>query len=89
MDCWHCNEELIWGGDHDLEEGYGALSDEYCIVTNLSCPDCGSFVLAYYPRDEDSQEDTVSKLDNHVVPAERLEKLRLVKSYDESKQDKE
>jgi|TARA_R110000803_G_C11848639_1_gene305542 predicted nucleic acid-binding Zn-ribbon protein len=89
MDCWHCNEELIWGGDHDLEEGYGALSDEYCIVTNLSCPDCGSFVLAYYPRDEDSQEDTVSKLDNHVVPAERLEKLRLVKSYDESRQDKE
>ena len=20
MNCWHCNSELIWGGDHDLEE---------------------------------------------------------------------
>ena len=20
MKCWHCNTELIWGGDHDIEE---------------------------------------------------------------------
>ena len=20
MNCWHCNEELLWGGDHDIEE---------------------------------------------------------------------
>ena len=20
MNCWHCNEQLIWGGDHDIEE---------------------------------------------------------------------
>ena len=20
MNCWHCNTELIWGGDHDIEE---------------------------------------------------------------------
>jgi hypothetical protein len=20
MNCWHCNTDLIWGGDHDLEE---------------------------------------------------------------------
>jgi len=20
MKCWHCDEELIWGGDHDIEE---------------------------------------------------------------------
>ena len=20
MKCWHCNKELIWGGDHDIEE---------------------------------------------------------------------
>ena len=19
MNCWHCNTELIWGGDHDIE----------------------------------------------------------------------
>jgi predicted RNA-binding Zn-ribbon protein involved in translation (DUF1610 family) len=52
MNCWHCNEELIWGGDHDLEKGYGTLSDEYCVETNLSCPECGSFVLVYYPREK-------------------------------------
>ena len=20
MKCWHCQKELIWGGDHDIEE---------------------------------------------------------------------
>jgi len=20
MNCWHCGTELIWGGDHDLED---------------------------------------------------------------------
>ena len=34
MKCWHCNNELIWGGDHDMEEE----EDEYLMVTNLSCP---------------------------------------------------
>ena len=49
MNCWHCNTELIWGGDHDLEEndgkniGIGA----YDMVTNLSCPNCGAFVEVY------------------------------------------
>ena len=19
MNCWHCKNELIWGGDHDIE----------------------------------------------------------------------
>ena len=19
MNCWHCNTELIWGGDHDID----------------------------------------------------------------------
>ena len=34
MNCWHCNTELIWGGDHDA----GDENDTYSIVTNLSCP---------------------------------------------------
>ena len=34
MNCWHCNTELIWGGDHDLDD-YEDM--EYDIVTNLSC----------------------------------------------------
>ena len=33
MNCWHCNKELIWGGDHDTED-----NEDYDIVSNLSCP---------------------------------------------------
>ena len=47
MNCWHCNTELIWGGDHDIEEE----NDTYNIVTNLSCPECHSFVEVYYPSE--------------------------------------
>ena len=46
MNCWHCNAELIWGGDHDCD------SLDYSIETNLSCPECGCLVLVYYPKDE-------------------------------------
>ena len=48
MKCWHCNTELIWGGDHDIEEESG----EFCMVTNLSCPECGSYVEVYLPKDD-------------------------------------
>ena len=44
MKCWHCKEELIWGGDNIIED-----EDEYLMVTNLSCPKCKSFVLVYLP----------------------------------------
>ena len=43
MNCWHCKTELTWGGDHDFEE-----SDDYDIVTNLSCPKCNAHVEVYY-----------------------------------------
>tara|TARA_R100001480_G_scaffold133270_1_gene130415 strand:- start:41 stop:217 length:177 start_codon:yes stop_codon:yes gene_type:complete len=50
MKCWHCDAELIWGGDHDLEDC--DLDDsgerEYDIVTNLSCPRCESYVEVYH-----------------------------------------
>jgi|TARA_R110000765_G_scaffold297955_1_gene393093 phage FluMu protein Com len=48
MNCWHCNTELIWGGDHDIEDE----NDAYVIVTNLSCPKCHSLVEVYYPSEE-------------------------------------
>jgi len=48
MNCWHCNAELIWGGDDDTEE-----DEEYCMVTNLSCPTCSSMVLVYLPNDHE------------------------------------
>ena len=53
MNCWHCNTELIWGGDHDCEE-----DDPYLIVTNLSCPNCGSFVEVYYPKEQDDDSES-------------------------------
>lgn len=56
MNCWHCKAELIWGGDYDLEKGEGVLSDKYLIETNLSCPDCESFILVYYPRNKEKNE---------------------------------
>ena len=45
MNCWHCNTQLIWGGDHDISHE----DTDYCMVTNLSCPNCSSVVYVYYP----------------------------------------
>ena len=57
MKCWHCKKELIWGGDHDIEkEGYG----DYDMVTNLSCPECHTFVLVYHPSEKLMKEDEKS-----------------------------
>ena len=54
MNCWHCGTELIWGGDHDLEDF--DLDDyenmEYDIVTNLSCPRCESYVEVYHKSEK-------------------------------------
>ena len=51
MNCWHCNTELIWGGDHDLED-----HGEFMMVTNLSCPECKSFVEVYLPHEAASKK---------------------------------
>ena len=53
MNCWHCGTELIWGGDADMEKDD---SEDYDMETNLSCPNCGSFVLVYRKREEESLE---------------------------------
>ena len=46
MKCWHCNTELRWGGDIDLEEE----DDGFVMETNLSCPNCKAEVLVYLPK---------------------------------------
>ena len=46
MKCWVCNHELIWGGDHDLED-----VDGHTIVTNLSCPHCDAYVEVYHAKE--------------------------------------
>ena len=56
MKCWHCQTELIWGGDHDIEEE----NDTYSIVSNLSCPKCYSAVDVYYPNEETQKENAKS-----------------------------
>jgi len=48
MNCWHCNTQLIWGSDHDIEEE----NEDYIMETNLSCPECNSFVIIYTPKEE-------------------------------------
>ena len=55
MNCWHCNTELIWGGDFDFED-YGR--EDEGIVSNLSCPneDCNAFVEVYLPLGENNEK---------------------------------
>jgi ribosomal protein S27E len=48
MDCWHCGTQLIWGGDHDIEDE----TEEYIMETNLHCPKCRAEVIVYLPKDE-------------------------------------
>ena len=48
MDCYNCNNELIWGSDHDIEEE----NTGFIMETNLSCPICKSEIIIYTPKDE-------------------------------------
>jgi len=48
MNCYHCNTELVWGGDENCDD-----SDEYIIQTNLTCPECNTFYLVYTPNLEE------------------------------------
>ena len=56
MNCWHCGHDLTWGGDHDIDEDQTYLFGEYSMVTNLTCPNCDTYVLVYYPREEENDE---------------------------------
>ena len=58
MNCWYCNTELIWGGDHDYED-YGMEGEG--IVSNLSCSECDAFVLVYYPIINSKENDKGSE----------------------------
>ena len=49
MNCYVCDEELIWGGDHDTDDGDG-------IVTNLSCSECNSYVIVYWNNQEQKDD---------------------------------
>ena len=47
MNCWYCNTELSWGGDHPSDEVSEDLADVFDTVTNFTCPKCGSYVEFY------------------------------------------
>jgi len=53
MKCWVCDTELVWGGDHDLEDE-PELSG-HSIITNLSCPKCTAFVEVYHGSREKNE----------------------------------
>ena len=55
MNCWHCNHEVTWGGDHDAE-AYGC-EDTYAIVTNLHCQFCGSDYEVFFPKQKEIDND--------------------------------
>ena len=38
--CGNCDAELIWGGDHDLEDEFSSFT----MVSNYSCPECDTYV---------------------------------------------
>jgi Zn finger protein HypA/HybF involved in hydrogenase expression len=71
MKCWHCKKELIWGGDHDIEEE----NESYDMVTNLSCPKCHSAVDVYHPsvkllkeyKDEDEEKEKIKKISEDYI----------------------
>ena len=64
MNCWHCNTELIWGGDNDLD----GFSEEYDVVTNLSCPNCGAAVEVYRPNyNHEDMKEYKENLENDGV----------------------
>lgn len=52
MNCWHCGHEVIWCGDHDLEEE----SETHSILTNMYCHNCGSDYDIYYPKEREKDE---------------------------------
>lgn len=49
--CLNCGNDLIHGGDHDLEDDQ-FLNEDYEMVSNLTCSECAMLVFAYWPRDK-------------------------------------
>ena len=48
LKCWHCGEDMIWGGDFDYED-YGLEREG--IVSNFSCSNCKATAEVYLPLD--------------------------------------
>ena len=64
MNCWHCNTELRWVGDHDADE---LTDDRYTILSCLECPECKSWVEVYYPNPEHEDHKQKGELMKEVL----------------------
>ena len=73
MKCWHCNEELIWGGDHESEV------DGYVMDTNLRCPGCESEVMVSLPENKDKDYMHVLTVQAGEVVRPESEQLEVIK----------
>ena len=56
MKCWHCETELIWQSDCDYAD---MLFSDDGIISILDCPNCPSFVHAYFPLEGGVDESSV------------------------------
>jgi len=71
MNCWHCKNELILGGDYNIK----AENKDYDRVTKLSCPKCYSQVDVYHPsvkllkeyKESDKDKERVQKLSEDYI----------------------
>jgi|VirMetMinimDraft_7_1064189.scaffolds.fasta_scaffold21116_3 hypothetical protein len=82
MYCWHCKtQELIWGGDDDLED------DVFCMVTNLSCPKCDSQVDVYLPKEGKKREKSVKEMEAIIQKLKnRIQKINILIDRDGAKE---
>ena len=55
MKCWHCQNDVIWGGDHSFED-YNLEGDG--IVTNLHCSVCEAEYLIYLGEKDGSSKQS-------------------------------
>lgn len=69
MKCWHCNDDVIWGADHDLDD-----NEDYVMYTSLSCPNCDSYYEIYFPRKEKTWQEVLAD-----DPGNEIACLRAVK----------
>ena len=58
MKCWHCQSDVIWGGDHSFED---YLLEGDGIVTNMSCSKCPANYLIYLGDEDDTSKQTKGK----------------------------
>ena len=51
MNCYHCDSELMWGGDALIDHE----DDEFQMETHLYCSnkECNAEYLVYLPKDKD------------------------------------